>query len=1300
MAIAPGWASRFYGMPVSKDVAASVREHLTDRTITDLVDAHLGINEAYFGAIDKTLAGFVILDDQRHDYTLLDLRDSGLVYQQDHETRDVVVRDKRTKKRKKKVSSVALCARYQWLVWLLARPLVKDGVATQTTDYLVRNGIGRLRYVFPRRETLEQTFATELPELASDPHLAIYWLLHTVMLVDDERRDRVLAALGRSSHELVAAFVARFGTLPLAGDVQIVPQFRARRALAITYGAFEMPPEQIPITCLRALEIAPDAQSLAHGLQIVAGLERGQLADAEVEAVLARIPDSTAGTELVAAVLDRRRQESSSKHADRLAQLLATVDSPWWTRLEALWHTHELSYDGGALVDATRRLLHHDRYHRRALQMAMRASQIANLPIDRIYADLVIADGVVAPFSALAEQPERWQAIVDGITETTLRRGLAWRVLQRVELNRPPAALVAWAAGETLASRDPERIAIVGEAFAKLDAATQTEVIEAAGAAIDRPDHPSVGVLLACIDSRDPGESDYAGQMLLKRGKEAALRALAPWAHTPPVFDALMKLVDRPAGGQTVELIWSELFSPFQEASYVLHKLDDAQAVRAARAMIKTQRSHPNTHARSAAGQQLFRFDHRGAESFLIDALTDYGVRFAAVKGPGGAQLDRVTENEELEGIVAKLYAAVRTLGTPAARSALVERLFAERRAYWRMGNTLGEIWDPALHEEIMRLLVERKDPRAAGAYAFTLQEFVKQGPPLVALARSIVEWQGDNEVARRFLHYALVVGMVAALDARDYELVRRTHDAASWIAEPPLEPDDYARGNGWQNPLENPAIKERLDRVLSGAAEREKQELVAAMATARAKHKPNKKITDEALGQLADSVVEERVLTDKKTGEVWFVDRERRLRYFDGYGIAEITARAIDPHGAHAELAGTSELTDRALWWDAKAEQFRDALQLGNHVLLSWGVNNGALQRYLLVLADAAGFMAKLRAYPPRQLVESDPYYLAGKGAIVRVYYVPAGDARDRNRVWLLDAAVCDEDFGTPERARGEHARREVGWLAAGGVLTTLEWFERRRRREDMTVREWIKARFRDDRRDPRWHLEGMREVADYLRAQGLAPKGLAVELGAPANDIELEALRRERKQAVPASLRELWREIGGAHWQIGKRGMRMLGPREMIERRQVAREAGELYLNKLPRDVAERSAATYRALDVLVENADGTPASFVADIWRDDGRVFSHAADHPNDFWWEVSLSWILATRLLAGFEEALGAVAALDRVHVGQPATRPKQKAAAKKPGARAKPRPKAKPKAKARPKAKAKTKAKAKARPKKR
>jgi hypothetical protein len=838
--IEPGWASRFYGMPVSAEVAAATRERLTDRSIADLVDAHLAINRAYFGSVDKTLSGFVILDDEGDNYTLLDVRDGGQVWWQDHETREVSLRfdsldDVRANRpakqprHRRRVTTRALCARYQWLVWLLARPLARDGKPIQSIDYLVRNGIGRFRYVFSRSEDVDRAFTAELRELADDPHLAIYWLLHTTVLADHERRQRVLIAVGASDHPLLRAFILRLGQLPVGGDLPVVAEFRARRALAQTYGPFEVQPEQMPAVCLRALELAPATLSLGNALQVVGGLVTGGLDTQTVQSTLARIPETTPGTALIAAMLEKRAKLGSSSHADVLARSLATCDDPWWAQLEALWHVHELAYDGPALVTATRRILVHDRFHRRALQMAMRAAQIAGEPIDAIYNDLGIADALLGPYGKLVEQPAAWQDIVAVLPLPHLRRALAWRVLQRVDLNKPPASLALWAAGEVLGTTDPQRAALVADAFARLEPPTQAQVMEGASAAIDGADHPLVGVLLAFLDGTEPDDTDYAALFQLRRAKEAALRALAPWLPEPALFDRLLTLVERPAGGSFVELFWSKLFSPFERTSFVLPRLDADQAVRVAKAMVTTQLRHPTPQARAAAGHQLFRFKHLGAEAYLIDALTDLGVRHAA------------SRTTELEDVVANLYAAVRNLGTDAARDALVERLFAERRAYWRMGNALAGVWDAALHDQIMSALADRRDARAAGCYAFVLREFVKQVPPLLDLAHLILDWQGDSDVTRGLLHYALIAGLVAALDAHDHELVRRTHDAASWIGDPPLEPDAYVRGRTWSNPLDDEAVQGKLARALAGAPE------VAAPAKTPARKPATAKATPAA---------------------------------------------------------------------------------------------------------------------------------------------------------------------------------------------------------------------------------------------------------------------------------------------------------------------------------------------------------------------------------------------------------------------------------------------------------------------
>jgi predicted DNA-binding WGR domain protein len=58
------------------------------------------------------------------------------------------------------------------------------------------------------------------------------------------------------------------------------------------------------------------------------------------------------------------------------------------------------------------------------------------------------------------------------------------------------------------------------------------------------------------------------------------------------------------------------------------------------------------------------------------------------------------------------------------------------------------------------------------------------------------------------------------------------------------------------------------------------------------------------------------------------------------------------------------------------------------------------------------------------------------------------------------------------------------------------------------------------------------------------------------------------------------------------------------------------------------------------------------IADLVRDDGRVFTHAGADPSDIWWEVSLSWMLATRLLGELAEALDEhMPILARLYYGQ-------------------------------------------------
>jgi hypothetical protein len=245
--------------------------------------------------------------------------------------------------------------------------------------------------------------------------------------------------------------------------------------------------------------------------------------------------------------------------------------------------------------------------------------------------------------------------------------------------------------------------------------------------------------------------------------------------------------------------------------------------------------------------------------------------------------------------------------------------------------------------------------------------------------------------------------------------------------------------------------------------------------------------------------------------------------------------------------------------------------------------------------------------------------------------------------------------------------------------------------------VREWIARRARNDKRDPIWHVEALVEIATYLDAHRIAAP-LETTIVEPAAAADIATFAAARSYPIPDSLAALWRHTGGASWQLGERGARLLGPREVLARRAVARATADGYLAKLTPHDAERSTPLMRSFDIIVETLDGKPLTFLADIGRDDGRVFSHAAEHPNDFWWEVSLSWMLATGLLSDLEDAIATAApAIERLRYGETA---KKAAAAKKPAAKKRPAVKKRPAAKKKPAAKKQPAAKPKPKPKKR
>ncbi|WP_067534184.1 SMI1/KNR4 family protein [Nocardia crassostreae] len=767
-------ASRYFGSDVPARVTDALDERLLDYWVGDrghLVDAHLAVNYPYFGAIDKSLSGFVVIDDEDDNYTLLDLRGNGQVWWQDHETRELELsfasfddwlaclrelaraeaddtddrsaRDIRDSFRPTEPaaaagpapSSAELADRYQWLVWLLARPLLHNGQPMQSAEDLAAHAAGNFTGLWGD-DDIAKEFEAELPLLHRDPHLAVYWLLHTALLARDADRARVLEQIGRaeSRPELLDAFVEVFGELAIDGDLNAVSDFRVRRSLLLQFLASG--DDARARAALTAIEMAPEHRPLGRATWILHGLGSGTFGAEPLLSALDRMPE-TAGTAVLRAAVDRRAGCEHSPAADVLMRLLPTATCDWPTRVWALSVTLPLVRDGAALAAAAGDLLAKDPYSRPCLTALRRAHELcgsepvlSRAELDRRIEAAEFSSGYL---ERLGDDDGDPAALLAEIDEPELADVVAQRLLLRADIEEVRSAAIGWALRTIVGGTRADRAELAAAGLRLLPAADRIGLIEELE--VDSADSPLVPVLIELLEhTPEPGASDILGGMHIDDLKEAVCQALAPIAHEAPVFDELMRLAALPASGSTVEAMWNELFDSSDNDSAV-PRLSSEQAERVVAAMIDSILTHPAIAARNAAGHQLYRFEHPGAQDFLIGALDDYGQRYADSQRAGSPVLSHgQTLDSQLEDVVANLYNAVGALKTATSRAVLIERLFTERRSIWRMGNAIGAIFSAEVHQEVMRLLRDRRDARAAAHYANALADHVKQRSPKVEL--------------------------------------------------------------------------------------------------------------------------------------------------------------------------------------------------------------------------------------------------------------------------------------------------------------------------------------------------------------------------------------------------------------------------------------------------------------------------------------------------------------------------------------------------------------------------------------
>jgi hypothetical protein len=796
-------ARRFYALPIDGEAYAASEEGLTDRSGDDLVAAHLGRNFGYFGAIDKTLSGFYVLDDEGDNYYLADLRDSGQVWWQDHETREVSLRfdsvedfaayrdarreasdeddddDIAARFRPRKLKSTserrpttaALLERYQWLMWLFARAHELRGQVIDSDEDMARRAYGHLRAAFDDRAAEARAFAAERGRLADDPHLGIYWLLHTSVLADHARRDEVVAALASSEHPLVHAFVAGFAALAHDGDVPAAPGFRARRSLLLFFSGGAATGEEVDLERLIA---ALFADPVTHGFVKAERLVDTAAATDQLDRLRALVAAGPPGVELgfqaLAALLDVRAGVQASPAADAVLQTMhesADLDL-LGAVLEPL---APLATDRQRVRDLIDGVLARDPYHWGVLHAARAAAERDG---DGARAEQIAAR--IAPLAEVRPLLLQLYAEDDDEREAALRKLGKLAPPQRLLLARRLLLMAGQVAGDVLAAA-VEVLLSAGDSDALAD-------LQTAAAGLKDPSE-FAGQLAGLredgiVDLADPLLPTFQALLMRPEGggffdddyKEDLVEKLAPIAHEPAIFDWLLAALAEDSRHELRDKILSKLFIAYSD-NQVVRRLSEGQAFRlvrlAARLGVKPAGADddgvfPAIHVYHAAGRVLFYFNNPGGLQAFAELLGE-------------------ATDEEL---LSNLYSGLAHIKTEPALGLLRSRLFVEQRQIWYLCNGVAETFDDAGHAEIMTELERTRSDHAANSYAVVFLDFEsdtrkKPHAYVAAIARAVLGWPEPVDArARGQRKFVLMHAVRLGLESGDHELVRQAHAAAA----------------------------------------------------------------------------------------------------------------------------------------------------------------------------------------------------------------------------------------------------------------------------------------------------------------------------------------------------------------------------------------------------------------------------------------------------------------------------------------------------------------------------------------
>jgi hypothetical protein len=754
---------------------------------------------------------------------------------------------------------------------------------------------------------------------------------------------------------------------------------------------------------------------------------------------------------------------------------------------------------------------------------------------------------------------------------------------------------------------------------------TTTRMVDAIGMRIEGPDDPAVDLLFGFLEGDRTRGPVFAEQDLI----DHVLYALAAVLPRPAPFERLLALID---GGDRPDVsarAFQTVLDPRKEHG-VLARLDRAQHVRVVETLLFHQRPGRDIHVSTSAGQALFHYTFADAETALVGALSQV---------------------ERKDGVRNVMW-ALRHIATDRAVESLVELLPTESRDVWTLAAVLSELGDQAADRCLARVRRSRS-PHAAELWASALSGFrpevLRDNGALLDLAHVLLTWEPpSDERGGRQLKYAWLECAHSALLRGEHELAVRLVEKAEGVEADAYQSVAELRGRApWQSPLfVEDGLRRRLDAVRGGALEDERKKLDKRIARARKQNKPLKRIKDEQLELLGGCAVKERLLHNKETGEVFFEDDAGRWCWFDGFEVRgpQLDISRVSTDDAAPRVADVAEhergAKERVAFWTKNGSGFHDVARHGRAIIWRRGHNGGRLETLLCTAPDedaAAQFVAAIRANRPAGHVESDPFYVKKRGAVLRTYQGPGGEGRETLGVledtWVSLGGSIEKRFPSEKVAIEAFTAWEREKLKSGTPVAMLETNEACRRREELTVREYFHVRNKYPE-SPMVSLATVDELIGWLDERGQREQmaDLALERGPGELEGELRRYEREIDAPLPEALFALWKEHGHIDLKLPDgHSLRWLSPSEARERREeVHARFGERFGGK--------------KLEPLVLDEEGLPR-LLFDPTAAEERAFGPFDGSRRHIWYS-SLTWTFHHHFAGAAFDALGHAAGLKK------------------------------------------------------